>query len=177
MGAPELIGDRSREAELQQLRASFRRIFRGLNRLRGRDTHLGGDELSNAQVELLSELYDRGALPAGELAAAAGLTPGTVTQMLDHLAACGHVERDRSLEDRRVVLSRLTPQGRRKIQAKKRAWQSRWEEALADFDEAEIQAAARVLARLGDMVESQAPPACARPDEGSPAGPPQVLDG
>ncbi len=40
--------------------------------MRGRDTHLGGKELSNAQVELLSELYERGALPAGELAAAAG---------------------------------------------------------------------------------------------------------
>src|SRR5450631_1313859 len=153
MGAPELLTDTAREVKLQELRVSFRRIFRALNRLRGRDTHLGADELSNAQVELLSELYDRGALPAGELAAAAGLTPGTVTQMLDHLAACGHVERDRSLEDRRVVLSRLTPQGRRRIQAKKREWQSRWEEALDGVDEADIQAASRVLARLAEMVE------------------------
>ena len=166
-----------REAELQELRLAFRRVFRSLNRLRGRDTHLGGKELSNAQVELLSELYERGALPAGEHAVAAGLTPGTVTQMLDHLAACGHVERDRSLQDRRVVLSRLTPQGKRKIQAKKREWQSRWEEALDGVDDADIQAAARVLARLGEMIESQAPPACARPDEGAPASPPQVVDG
>jgi DNA-binding MarR family transcriptional regulator len=42
--------------------------------------------------KLLIELYERGELPAGELAAAARLTPATVTQMLEHLADCGHVE-------------------------------------------------------------------------------------
>jgi DNA-binding MarR family transcriptional regulator len=178
MATPELIPEPDRrESEMQELRLAFRRVFRSLNRMRGRDTHLGGKELSNAQVELLSELYERGALPAGELAAAAGLTPGTVTQMLDHLAACGHVERDRSLQDRRVVLSHLTPQGRRRIQAKKREWQGRWEEALQGVEEADIQAATRVLARLGEMVESKAPQACARPAEGASAGPPQVPDG
>jgi DNA-binding MarR family transcriptional regulator len=154
-----------READVQELRLAFRRVFRSMNRLRGRDTHLGAGELSTAQVELLSELYERGELPAGELAAAARLTPGTVTQMLEHLAACGHVERDRSELDRRVVVSRLTPQGRRKIQAKRRAWQASWEQALADVDDADLRAAARVLGRLGDMVEALAPPACAKPPQ------------
>ena len=70
--------------------------FAACSRLRGRDTHLGGSELSHAQFELLIELHERGPLPAGELATAAQLTPATVTQMLDHLAASGHVERARS---------------------------------------------------------------------------------
>ena len=65
---------------------AFRRVFRSLSRLRGRDTHLGGSELSHAQFELLIELDERGELLGGELAAAARLTPATVTQMLDHLA-------------------------------------------------------------------------------------------
>ncbi len=90
---------------------AFRRVFRSLNRLRGRDTHLGGSELSHAQFELLIELDERGELPAGELALAARLAPGTVTQMLDHLAESGHVERARSETDRRVVVSRLTLRG------------------------------------------------------------------
>ena len=98
-------------------------MFRSLSRLRGRDTHLGGSELSHAQFELLIELYERGELPAGELAAAARLTPATVTQMLEHLADSGHVERVRSETDRRVVVSRLTPRARRKIEAKRAAWQ------------------------------------------------------
>ena len=97
--------------ELTELGMAFRRVFRTLSRLRGRDTHLGGSELSHAQFELLIELDERGELPAGELAIAARLAPGTVTQMLDHLADSGHVERARSETDRRVVVSRLTPRG------------------------------------------------------------------
>jgi DNA-binding MarR family transcriptional regulator len=142
-----------REAQLIELGMAFRRVFRTLSRLRGRDTHLGGGELSHAQFELLIELYERGELPAGELAVAARLTPATVTQMLDHLADCGHVERIRSQIDRRVVVSRLTRQGRRKIEAKREAWQSRWEQALAGVEIDELRAATRVLERLGAMVE------------------------
>src|SRR5882762_3992101 len=116
--------------DLLELGTVFRGVARALNRMRGRDTHLLGSELSHAQFELLGELYERGELPAGELAAAARLAPGTVTQMLDHLAACGHVERVRSETDRRVVVTRLTEQGRGKIAAKRAAWQSRWQAAL-----------------------------------------------
>jgi DNA-binding MarR family transcriptional regulator len=150
---PKAEPSTTREQQLTELGLAFRRVFRSLNRLRGRDTHLGGEELSHAQFELLIELSERGELPAGELATAARLAPGTVTQMLDHLADCGHVERVRSEVDRRVVVSRLTPQGRRKIEAKRKAWQSRWEQALAGIEADELRAATRVLERLGAMVE------------------------
>jgi DNA-binding MarR family transcriptional regulator len=146
-----------RAEQLTELGLAFRRVFRTLSRLRGRDTHLGGSQLSHAQFQLLIELFERGELPAGELAAAARLAPGTVTQMLDHLAACGHVVRDRSETDRRVVVSRLTPQGRRKIQAKRDEWQDRWEMALSDVDPEDLIAATRVLERLGEMFEEAAP--------------------
>jgi MarR family transcriptional regulator, organic hydroperoxide resistance regulator len=137
-----------REAELSELLGAFRRVFRTLNRLRGRDTHLGAAELSHAQFELLSELDERGELSAGELAAAARLSPATVTPMLEHLAACGHVERLRSDTDRRVVLSRLTLQGRRKIEAKRELWQRRWERALSDVPARDLRAATHVLELL-----------------------------
>ncbi|MGO9322011.1 MAG: MarR family winged helix-turn-helix transcriptional regulator [Solirubrobacteraceae bacterium] len=158
----------AREAQLTELGMAFRRVFRSLNRLRGRDTHLGAGELSHAQFELLIELFERGELPAGELAAAARLTPATVTQMLDHLAEQGHVERVRSPTDRRVVVSRLTRQGTRKIEAKHAAWKSRWEQALTGFQADELRAATRVLERLGAMVDD-APPAgaCEQPPEGA----------
>jgi DNA-binding MarR family transcriptional regulator len=139
--------------ELDELGRAFRRVFRSLSRLRGRDTHLGGSELSHAQFELLIELYERGELPAGELAAAARLTPATVTQMLEHLADCGHVERARSETDRRVVVSRLTAQGRRKIEAKRAAWQERWQAALEGMGPGELRAATRVLERLSVAFE------------------------
>jgi DNA-binding MarR family transcriptional regulator len=153
-------------AELAELGTAFRRVFRSLSRLRGRDTHLGGAELSHAQFELLIELWERGELPAGELAAAARLTPGTVTQMLDHLAESGHVERARSETDRRVVVSRLTAQGRRKIELKRKAWQSRWEQALEGVGRDDLRAATRVLERLGAVFED-APPTvgCDAPED------------
>ena len=144
-------------AELTELGKAFRRVFRSLSRLRGRDTHLGGSELSHAQFELLIELHERGELPAGELALAARLAPGTVTQMLDHLAESGHVERVRLEPDRRVVVSRLTAQGRRKIEAKREAWQRRWEQALAGVDTEDLRAATHVLERLGAVFEDTPP--------------------
>jgi DNA-binding MarR family transcriptional regulator len=153
-GAPTTAEPASEPSpELTELGLAFRRVFRSFNRLRGRDTHLGASELSHAQFELLIELFERGDLPAGELAAAARLTPATVTQMLDHLAEQGHVERVRSETDRRVVVSRLTPQGKSKIDAKRKAWQSSWERALAGVDAKDLRAATRVLERLAAMVE------------------------
>ncbi len=152
---------------LTDLGLAFRHVFRAASRLRGRDTHLGGSELSHAQFELLIELDERGELAAGELAAAARLTPATVTQMLDHLADCGHVERVRSEVDRRVVVSRLTAQGRAKIEAKRVAWQARWLQALGDTSERDLRAATRVLQRLGQMFEdAPAAATCESPTEG-----------
>jgi DNA-binding MarR family transcriptional regulator len=142
-----------RAEQLRELGLAFRRTFRSISRLRGRDTHLDGEELSHAQFELLIELWERGELSAGELAAAARLAPATVTQMLDHLAESGHVERTRSQTDRRVVATRLTPKGAKKIEAKHAAWESRWAQAMAGIDADELRGATRVLERLAAMFE------------------------
>ncbi len=147
-------GEERRSQLLAELGLAFRGTFRALSRLRGRDTYLAGGELSHAQFQLLIELQERGGLAAGELAAAAQLAPGTVTQMLDALAESGHVERVRCAHDRRVVLTRLTPAGRRQIAAKRAAWQGRWEQALEGVSERELAAAAKVLRRLAGMFES-----------------------
>ncbi len=137
------------EAELLELGRAFRRVFRSAQRMRGRDTHLIGGEVSHAQMELLIELSERGPVSAGELAQAAQLTPATVTQMLDHLAACGHVQRTRLDSDRRVVVTQLTPQGEEKVAAKRALWQQRWQTILADVDAEELRVTTRVLDRLG----------------------------
>lgn len=141
------------ETELLELGRAFRRVFRSVRRMRGRDTHLLGDEVSHAQMELLIELSEHGPMSAGELAQAAQLTPATVTQMLDHLAASGHVRRTRSDSDRRVVVSRLTPQGKRRVAAKRELWQRRWQTVLADVDAEELRIATRVLDRLSAVFE------------------------
>jgi len=146
-----------RQRQLEELGIAFRRVFRTLGRIRGRDTHLAHSELSHAQFELLIELQERGELSAGELACAARLAPGTVTQMLDGLAESGHVERARSEQDRRIVVSRLTPLGEHQIEIKRAAWKARWQGALEGVPERDLRAATRVLERLGAMFDETAP--------------------
>jgi DNA-binding MarR family transcriptional regulator len=139
--------------ELTALGLAFRHLLRAVTRMRGRDTHLAGAEISHAQFELLLELDERGDLSAGELALAARISPATVTQMLDGLAESGHVERTRSDSDRRVVMARLTPLGRARVEAKRAAWRERWERALADVSPREMRAATKVIERLGAVFQ------------------------
>jgi DNA-binding MarR family transcriptional regulator len=134
---------------------AFRHLFRAVSRMRGRDTHLAGSEISHAQFELMIELDERGELSAGELALAARLSPASVTQMLDALAESGHVERARSDSDRRVVLARLTALGQARVKAKRAAWRERWESALTDVSPREMRAATKVMQRLGAVFEEE----------------------
>jgi DNA-binding MarR family transcriptional regulator len=136
-------------AELRDAVAAFAAAQR---RMRSRDTRRGG--LSFAQWHLLRKLAECDELPAGKLAAGADLTPASVTQMLDHLAELGLVERVRSAVDRRVVLNRLTPAGRERFERKQAEIEKRWREALADLSPTELEQAARVLRRMAEVLDS-----------------------
>jgi DNA-binding MarR family transcriptional regulator len=142
----------AREEALAELGAAFKGMQAAFRRLRGRETQRQ-DELSFAQAQLLFGLADRD-LSAGELAAVADLSPATVTQMLDHLAQLGLVERTRSEHDRRIVLSRLTDEGRTLIEARREDHLRRWREALAGFEPEELRVAAAVLDRLHELYDS-----------------------
>jgi DNA-binding MarR family transcriptional regulator len=151
--APAL--DPEREAAMTELGTAFRRAFRSLRSLRGRDTHRG-DEIGHAQFELLIELYANGPMHAGELAEAVEASAATVSGMLDGLSEAELVERTRSESDRRIVVVKLTRRGRRKVEARKAVWQRRWQEALEGLDDEELLVAARVLERIhGIFCEQQ----------------------
>jgi DNA-binding MarR family transcriptional regulator len=141
-----------RQAALEELREALMALFGAQRRLRGRDARIEGG-VSFAHYPLLSALAREGSLSAGQLAADAGLTPATVTQMLDALAATGLVERSRSETDRRVVTTRLTDEGRRRVDRKEAELIEKWREALSDFDAGKLEAATRVVARLGDYLD------------------------
>jgi MarR family transcriptional regulator, organic hydroperoxide resistance regulator len=144
-------GKGSRAERLTELGLAFRHAYRSLRSLSGRDTHLLPGELSHAQSVLLGELLERGPLPAGELAGAAALSPASVSQMLDHLAVEGQVERVRSESDRRVVVTKLTRRGRRQIEARRKLWARRWEESMEGVDDDDLKLAAEVLERIGTI--------------------------
>ena len=124
------------------------RAFKGataaLRRLRGRETHRPG-ELTYAQFGLLFGLYEGAAKSSRELALQADISAATAAEMLDGLAAAGLVDRTRSVEDKRIVLTSLTERGRELIDERRRQYEPRWRAALSEFTDQELESAARVL--------------------------------
>ena len=112
-----------------------------------------GQGLSFAQLRVLTALEEDDGCPAASLAERAGVTPATVTGMLDILEEQGVVTRERSASDRRVVIARLTPEGRRLRDRRRAEVRGVFEDALATLDPADLAAAPRVLRRLADVLE------------------------
>jgi DNA-binding MarR family transcriptional regulator len=133
-------------AAVSTFAAAFKRATGAVRRLRGRESQHPG-ELSYAQYGLLFGLADSGQLSASELAALAAVAPATATEMLDHLAAGGFVERVRSERDRRIVLVSLTPRGAEEVAARRERYEALWARELAGFSVAELTAATAVLER------------------------------
>lgn len=136
-----------------QLGLAFKRAMVAVRKLRGRETHRPGQP-SYAQISLLVGLAGSPGRSARELADHVDLTAGTVTQMLESLEAAGLVERTRSEEDRRVVLSSLTERGAAVLAERHARMEPRWRAALEEFSDAELASAARVLNRLTDYFDT-----------------------
>lgn len=142
-----------RRDSLESLRSALNHLFGAERRLRGRDHNRPG-ELTQAQVRTIAALGREPELTAGQLAKRAELTPATVTTILDQLEAANIIVRSRSTTDRRVCNVSLTPDGWALLERKLAVWQSLWEEAMADFSEEEIDAAARVIGRASDALQA-----------------------
>lgn len=142
----------TRQEALDRLGAAFKSTMAALRRLRGRETQRQG-ELSFAQFQLLFGLAGQGELSTSKLAAAADLSPATVTQMLDGLEGMGLVERKRSETDRRIVGCALTNRGSELVAAKRARWEARWKDALSGFTRDELATAAAVLERMHSIFD------------------------
>jgi DNA-binding MarR family transcriptional regulator len=142
----------ARAEAITRLGTSFKHVQVALRRLRGRETQRQGAP-SFAQYQLLFTLADRDGLSSGEIAAAAELSPATVTQMLDALAEQGLVARSRSDHDRRIVTCSLTDAGRTLIAERRATFEGRWHEALHDFVTGDLEIAAEVLDRIASMFD------------------------
>ena len=82
------------------------------------------------------------------LAGAAQQTLATMTGIADRLARMGLVVRGRKRADRRVVVVRLTRRGERLLEEVRARRHGRFSQALADFDDREIDQLLRSLERL-----------------------------
>jgi len=72
-----------------------------------------GIEFNSAQGRILFVLWKGDSIPITELADETMLSKSTLTSMLDRLEEAGHIRRDQSPGDRRVILIHLTDENKR----------------------------------------------------------------
>ena len=117
------------------LAALHRATHATLHMLSARLEHLG---LTPSEQNVLSVMADGHVRAVGELAAATGTKASTLTSVLDRLERKGHLERDADFSDRRSVLVRLTPAGRRVASAVHSAVAALEESALAGVSKQQL---------------------------------------
>jgi DNA-binding MarR family transcriptional regulator len=145
----------SRADAVQAVGQAFKGANAALRRLKARQTPRPG-ELSHAQFGLLFSLCDGEPRSLRDMALAADVSAATAAEMLDGLADAGLVERTRSTEDKRVVLTALTDRGRAVVDERRSRYEPRFRAALEEFREDELRSAASVLERLGAMFDELA---------------------
>jgi DNA-binding MarR family transcriptional regulator len=75
-----------------------------------------GMSLDGPRASLLSVLVYGGPLPITRIAEVERVSPPAITKLVDALESAGLVSRNRSTEDRRVVMVEATPAGRRVLE-------------------------------------------------------------
>lgn len=91
----------------------------------------------------------RGPIPAGEIADAVGLTSGAITGLIDRLERAGLACRERSREDRRKVIVRLTAAVERRLLPLFRPMETATMSALADYGDEELELLPDFFRRAG----------------------------
>lgn len=142
-----------RERAVDELEQAYRSLSAAQRRLRGRDAMLD-EGLSVPQYQLLRPLLEKAEMSSGELSSAAGLTPATATHMLDQLVRSGMITRERSVEDRRVVITRLTPDGRRHLQERHDSVMNAWKSMIDDLSDDALRNASDVLAHMVQYLDT-----------------------
>jgi DNA-binding MarR family transcriptional regulator len=111
-----------------------------------------GMDLDGPRASALSVLVFAGPMPLGRLAELEQVTPPAITKTVTALEAGGLVARERSTEDRRVVLVRATPDGRALLLRGRDARVRRVAALLADLPERDRRTLHRAAEILLDRV-------------------------
>ena len=119
--------------------------------LSGLDAELGRFALSGMQFAVLKHVADGTARTAADLCRFMQYDTGAMTRILDRLEEKGLLRRERSREDRRAVVLRVTASGRTQLPRLAAAAMRVLEAHLAGFAPAEIEA---LKGYLGRMIEN-----------------------
>nr|WP_246214165.1 MarR family winged helix-turn-helix transcriptional regulator [Kitasatospora viridis] len=112
--------------------------------------------LHAGQELLMMLLWERGALPQGELIEQLGLDASTVTRMVQRLEQAGFVRRSRSSADRRAVIVEPTAAARALREQVGELWQELERLTLAGLAPEECAELVRLLAAVERNLSGQA---------------------
>lgn len=118
--------------------------------LSGLDAELAPFRLNAVQYGVLKHLADGDARTAADLCRFMYYDTGSMTRILDHLEAQGLLRRERSPDDRRVVLLRVAAAGRAQLPRLRAIGSRVLADHLAGFSPANVQKLQRLLARMID---------------------------
>lgn len=130
-----------------QVREALTRLLRAATEAEARRAEQAG--VPRTALVVLEQLADALALPAGELGRRAGMSASALSHALARLERDGLVARGRQGGDARVVLVRLTRDGRRALQPARAARQRQAESidaAMPPFEHARLSEALETLA-------------------------------
>jgi DNA-binding MarR family transcriptional regulator len=94
--------------------------------------------IGSADLECLDIIALRGPTPAGAIAEAVGLTSGAITGVVDRLERAGLARRERSRQDRRVVMVRVLPAVERRVVPLFEPMEKAAASALADYSDEDL---------------------------------------
>jgi DNA-binding MarR family transcriptional regulator len=101
-------------------------------------------------------LYQHGEITVGELGRGLGISRGWASRVVEELELAGYLERERRLDDRRVVKIRLRPESITEVERAYRWRGDAVEAALAPFDDAERAVIQHFLRRVVDELRAAA---------------------
>lgn len=102
---------------------------------------------------LLVLLRDADAVAMSDLIGVLGIEKSTLTRRIDSLVRLGLVERIPDPHDARARLVALTPDGRRRLDDQRAEMFRRWRERLSLWDTADVQQLAKLMHRLGGILD------------------------
>jgi DNA-binding MarR family transcriptional regulator len=112
--------------------------------------------VNRTDARCMDVLHERGPLSAGELAEAAGLSPGAVTTVIDRLERAGYAQRLRDAHDRRRVLVEVTALTRERAEHIYGPLLERSGPLFRDLSEQHLRLVRRFLEHAGELQRSRA---------------------
>ncbi len=106
----------------------------------------------------LHQLERAGEHHPSELAHRLGVSPAACTATMDALVALGYVVRRPSVEDRRQIVLRVTPKGRRALETVWRRFAASLEPFLAGLPPGDVAVTARTLTTIAARLDAELAP-------------------